>query len=384
MNTSKKKILVVEDDALIGADLTSTLTGFDYQVLGPVTSGEEVLKNAASLEPDFILMDINLAGKLDGIETAVQLQPICPAPLVFLSALNDEATLQRAKLSNPYGYLIKPFDARELRSTIELTLNRYQSVQQAAERGELLADEDGTTAELAALREEDQGVRNFISDLPVFNGLSPSSIQSIASLFRIRELSAGEFITIEGSDIGEGFIPVSGRIGITKTSDTGKDLVVALLAPGDPFGLLSVLDNVKGSTSARAQIDSKILAVSESEWKRVLENEPLMYKNLCGALTERLNFSYTLSSSLAHARVEGRIISTLLALLPQFGKSSSKNASEGRIYITRKELSELTGTTPETAIRVTKQLERQELLDLTRPGIIKIPDIQKLREALQQ
>jgi CRP/FNR family transcriptional regulator len=74
---------------------------------------------------------------------------------------------------------------------------------------------------------------------------------------------------------------------------------------------------------------------------------------------------------LAHAKVETRIASTLLALLPEFGKGGGANGHP-RIFLTRKELAELTGTTPETAIRTTKHLERQGILDLTRPGIIKI------------
>ena len=99
--------------------------------------------------------------------------------------------------------------------------------------------------------------------------------------------------------------------------------------------------------------------------------------------------SHNLSCSLAHSRVEHRIVSTLIALLPEFGKSpvqpqlgysigsSKDSAFTSSIYMTRKELADLTGTTPETAIRVTKHLEREGLLDLTRPGIIKILDINK-------
>ena len=378
-----KTILIVEDDTLIGADISATLIALGYQTIGPIASGEEALVKIAKLTPDFILMDINLAGALDGIQTAEKLQSMVNIPLVFLSALNDEATLQRAKITNPYGYLIKPYEARELRTTIELTLNRFENVQKAKAQGLPSQEDDIFDSVPPSGAKGSEEIASFLKKLKFFSGLSETAFYALAQHFHVREIRAGEFISIEGEDSVEAFIPLSGRISITKTSDSGKDLVVALLAPGDPFGLLLAFENLKGGASARAQIDSRIVAISRDHWQSALAESPQLYKNATAALCERLTASYTLASSLAHTRVELRIVSTLLALLPQFGKSVANDANQEHVYLTRKELSELTGTTPETAIRVTKQLERQSLLDLTRPGVIKFLDKRGLSELLQ-
>ena len=375
---AEQKILVVEDDPLIAADIVSTLTNFGYQVLGPLADGESVIQKFTDLKPDFVLMDIGLGGKLDGIQTAEALQPLGSVPLVFLTAFNDETTLQRAKLANPYGYLIKPFDSYELRSTIELTLHRFHKEVvdgQSEDEGESLSSPKTVlepTSGSSAL------VEHF-KELKFFRGVPAEMLAVFAQRCAIRELEAGEFIVSEGDIPEGGFIPLTGRISITKTSETGKELIVALLAPGDVVGLFYSLDAFGGATSARTQVASRIIWVPKSQLSFLLEQYPPLYQAISECLSNQLTASYTLSSSLAHARVEGRIISALLALLPSFGKSNAKSLKEGRIYITRKELSELTGTTPETAIRVTKNLEREGMLDLTRPGIIKIPDIEKLR-----
>lgn len=379
-NQDQNKILVVEDDPLIATDLTETLKGYDYTVLGPFDSGEKVLQEIAKLQPNFVLMDINLKGEMDGIKTAEEIQKVISVPIVFLSALNDEATLQRAKLTNPYGYLIKPYDAAELRSTIELTLHRFRNegaeVSHAEHPGEVSIGELADSA-----RPTD--ILNFLSTLSFFESVPESNLEALSQACSIRSIDAGQFLIFEGEKAKGTFIPLSGRISVTKTAESGKELIVALLAPGDPFGLFYTIPSFATSTSAKTQIDSRVIWIPISEWNNFVTGNPIVYRNIAHALSERLTSSYTLSSSLAHARVEGRIIHTLVALLPEFGKSSGPTVQDtGRIFITRKELSELTGTTPETAIRVTKNLEREGLLDLTRPGIIKIPSVKKLKQMI--
>lgn len=380
--STEQKILVVEDDPLIGADIVSTLTGYGYTVAGPIASGEKVLKDIQKIKPNFILMDIALSGKLDGVQTAEELQKTFPVPVVFLSALNDEATLQRAKLVNPFGYIIKPFDGPELRSAIELTLHRFANEPHSDSVHEI-ADSHFNINELnpSAVDSSEQ-IYNFLSNLPVFNGVTATAIQKLSKYCKIREFDAGEFLTYEGEKTEGVFIPLTGRISITKTSVSGKELIVALLAPGDIFGLFYSLPAFTESTSAKTKIVSKAIWIHMSAWNNFVEEAPVIFKNLTIEIAERLSDSHTLCSSLAHARVEGRIISTLIALLSNFGRSTGNNSKESRIFITRKELAELTGTTSETSIRVTKNLERAGLLDLTKPGIIKIPNIDSLKTML--
>jgi len=116
-------ILVVEDEFIIATDLAQRLELLGYQVCGMARSGEAALELAAQNQPDLVLMDIILAGEMDGIETAERLRRETDVPVVFLTAFADEERLSRAKLTLPFGYLLKPFQDRELRVTLEMALH---------------------------------------------------------------------------------------------------------------------------------------------------------------------------------------------------------------------------------------------------------------------
>ena len=116
-------LLIVEDDGVIAAHLLLTLERLGFTVAGVASSGEEALKLAAAVEPTLAVMDIGLAGVLDGIETAALLRSRFDIPVVYLSAHIDNATLMRAKATEPVGYLAKPFQQGSLRTTLEMGLH---------------------------------------------------------------------------------------------------------------------------------------------------------------------------------------------------------------------------------------------------------------------
>ena len=120
------RVLVVEDEAVVGMDLEAALRGMGYEV-SHVFSGEEALEAAAKDSPDVVLMDITLAGELDGIETADRLRERYLIPVVFLTGDPDPKTLERAKKTEPMGYLLKPFRERDLHSAIEVALCRQET-----------------------------------------------------------------------------------------------------------------------------------------------------------------------------------------------------------------------------------------------------------------
>jgi PAS domain S-box-containing protein len=124
---AKKKILVVEDEAMVAIDIKNTLIGMKYDVPAIVFSGEEALKKVEEIQPDLILMDIVLKGEMDGIEASQQIRERFGIPVVYLTAYADSATLKRAKITEPFGYILKPFEGRELHSTIEMALYKQQS-----------------------------------------------------------------------------------------------------------------------------------------------------------------------------------------------------------------------------------------------------------------
>ena len=131
---SARSVLIVEDELIVAADLSSKLTQLGYKVLGPVASGEEAVARARQERPGLVLMDIRLRGPMDGIEAALSIQEL-GLPVVFLTAHSDTATLSRIGKTGAFAYILKPYDDRELHAQIEMTLCKH-----AAEQ--LLREED--------------------------------------------------------------------------------------------------------------------------------------------------------------------------------------------------------------------------------------------------
>lgn len=119
------KILVVEDEAIVALDIERQLEDLGYSVTGLAASGEEAICQIKETRPDLVLMDIRLRGELDGVQTAEQLSRLFDIPVVYLTAHTDAETLARAKLTSPYGYIIKPFEERLLWTIIEIALYKH-------------------------------------------------------------------------------------------------------------------------------------------------------------------------------------------------------------------------------------------------------------------
>ena len=118
---------MVEDEPIVALDLQQRLTKMGYEVPIVVRSGEEAIEAAAAARPDLVLMDISLEGEMDGVAAAEQLRAGHRVPVVYLTAYSNDATLERAKVTEPYGYLLKPFEERELQTTIEIALYKHQA-----------------------------------------------------------------------------------------------------------------------------------------------------------------------------------------------------------------------------------------------------------------
>lgn len=122
--SSRIRILIVENEGLVGCDMSTSLTGLGYRVVGTCASGEDALRLYDELRPDMVVMDIHLDGALDGIEVAKLLQKRGHLGVVYATACADLETVQRARETQPYGYLLKPFSQDELRLTVEVAVNR--------------------------------------------------------------------------------------------------------------------------------------------------------------------------------------------------------------------------------------------------------------------
>jgi len=131
--TEQKRILVVEDEGLTAMDTSELLQGLGYGVTGAVFSAQEALRAAEQQRPDLVLMDIRLKGSADGIAAAGEIRSRFDIPIIFATAYADDATVERAKLAEPFGYILKPFDARDLRTAIEVALYKHWMERQRAD-----------------------------------------------------------------------------------------------------------------------------------------------------------------------------------------------------------------------------------------------------------
>ena len=133
------QILVVEDESIVAKDIQKSLQILDYDVCAVVSSGEEAIEKVKENYPDLVLMDIVLKGKMDGIEAAKEIRHNFNVPVVYLTGHADEKTLQRAKITEPFGYIIKPFEDRDLRPAIEMALYKHRMENRLKESEEWLA-----------------------------------------------------------------------------------------------------------------------------------------------------------------------------------------------------------------------------------------------------
>lgn len=140
------KVLVVEDESIIAQDMISRLSRMGYSALGPAITGEKAIEITNNELPDIILMDISLAGDMDGIEVASRIRAQHNIPVVYVTAFSDDKVLDRAKPTAPYGYLIKPFIEKELRATIETALYKHsveEELRQSREQYRALLEASG-------------------------------------------------------------------------------------------------------------------------------------------------------------------------------------------------------------------------------------------------
>ena len=136
-NVIHSSILVVEDEGNIARVLCARLESYGYHVCDVVSSGKAAIEAVQKLRPDIIIMDIKIEGSIDGIETARRIRSHIDVPIIFLTAYKDEELLERAKLTGPFGYIIKPYESSQLHISVEMALYQHH---QERERTRLIND----------------------------------------------------------------------------------------------------------------------------------------------------------------------------------------------------------------------------------------------------
>jgi CRP-like cAMP-binding protein/AmiR/NasT family two-component response regulator len=364
-DTIKPRILVVEDDPIVSTDLEETVRGFGFDVVGVAASGERALELLKQRRPDLVLMDIRIEGPLDGIDTASRVQSEYGVPVIYLTAHSDTATLERAKITEPYGYVLKPFDEVELRIAIEMALFR------SAREGRRLQAASVTNG-------EPNETLRVVSKYPIFSKVPTDALAGFLDKCREVSLDQGDCLNYEGEESRQttGFLVLSGRVAMFKGSSTGRELIVELICPGDSFGLVSGFSPDPSALTARAQTPARLLAVPRDAFLSLLGEVPELYRIFVEDLARRLREAHNFARALAHDRVEVRIASALTRLQQRIAQGEERN----RILMTRQELADLTGTTVETAIRVTRSFEKAGILDLSQAGIMRILRPEELEE----
>lgn len=135
MSLESLRILIVEDELLVAADLQEALERQGYEVPAAVRSGEAALQVLPAVRPDLVLLDINLRGQLTGIETAARIRAALPVPFIFLTGLADRATLDQALAEHPAAYLVKPFVERDLAIAIDLAVRNFRRAAASTDAG---------------------------------------------------------------------------------------------------------------------------------------------------------------------------------------------------------------------------------------------------------
>jgi PAS domain S-box-containing protein len=151
-------VFIVEDDSIVADDIRDALVHLGYTVAGTARSGESALEQIGMVHPDLILMDIHLDGKLDGIETAARIRESRDIPVVYLTAHSDTEVLERAKATEPYGYILKPYEDRDLKSTIEIALYKHRVDERVRDSEQLIRSLVNTNTEPVFIVDRDTDV----------------------------------------------------------------------------------------------------------------------------------------------------------------------------------------------------------------------------------
>jgi signal transduction histidine kinase len=257
---AKVNIMIVEDEAIVGEELKISLEDMGYTVTSIVKSGEQAIEKAEQDCPDLILMDIRLKGQMDGIEAGELIRSRLGIPVVFLTAYADDDKLERAKLTMPFGYILKPFQDRDLEVTIEIALYTAKIDAKRKRAEEKLKESRQQLQNLSSQLIEIQEKERKRISLELHDGLGQTLIAIQLNLKEIEE----ELFPELDSTIGERLADIYSVIeeASEQVSELSLDLRPSLL---DDLGLVSTLRWFINRISKRANMEVKFVTMEMDE-----------------------------------------------------------------------------------------------------------------------
>jgi len=165
----KLNVFIVEDESIVARDIQNSLVKLGYNVVGSANNGKDAIEKITDLVPDLVLMDIMIKGPMNGIEVSEKIKETMNIPVIFLTAYADEGTLSRAKITEPYGYILKPFKEIDLHSTIEMAVYKHQKDSELLKERDflysLVENKDEKSTDILFVRSNSRLVKVHLKDI---------------------------------------------------------------------------------------------------------------------------------------------------------------------------------------------------------------------------
>jgi len=347
-----KKILIIEDNAEIRENTSEILALANYEVL-TAENGKIGVDIAQREKPDLIICDIMMP-ELDGygvLHILSKKTETAAIPFIFLTAKTEKSDIRKGMLLGADDYLTKPFDDTELLNTIEARLKKYEL---------RIKDYPGTS----------DGLDHFIHD-----ARKVLHLKELCKDKKVKTLRKKAELFAEGETPVSIFFLKSGSIKTYQSHPDGKELITNLYKEGDYFGFEPLLENSSYPETAVALEDSEVISIPKADFLTLVSSHHDVASGFISLLCQKVNEKEKQLLNLAYNSIRQRTAEALL-------KVSALNKDQGKINISREDLSKIVGTASESVIRVLSEFKEEEIIEIE-SGKIKVIRADKLEKVVR-